>query len=263
MLQAVRILALLVLLALGALWGWAWLGRGEGEGLADSFARRAATLFGHDVPAPSAGGVQMPQGLVLGGPFSLVDHTGRAVTEADFAGRFMLVYFGFTYCPDVCPTELGIIAAAIDLLEGQGERVVPALITIDPERDTPAALADYVNRVHPRMIGLTGTVTGMMSAFSTLSTSGAGDPSKLSGAIGEVLIASASGLFNAVPAFIFFYFLRNRLQVGMSDLQEIVNSLFRKMPYAHLKDCHVGEEEFYAAVPNWVAGGAAAEPAHA
>jgi biopolymer transport protein ExbB len=105
------------------------------------------------------------------------------------------------------------------------------------------------------MIGLTGTVTGMMSAFSTLKTSGAGDPAKLSGAIGEVLIATASGLFIAVPAFMFFYFLRNRLQVGMTDLQEIVMSLFRKMPYNHLKDAHVGEEEFYAAIPNWVAGG--------
>ncbi len=104
------------------------------------------------------------------------------------------------------------------------------------------------------MIGLTGTVTGMMRAFSTLKTSGAGDPAKLSGAIGEVLIATASGLFIAVPAFMFFYFLRNRLQVGMTDLQEIVMSLFRKMPYQHLKDAHVGEEEFYAAIPNWVAG---------
>lgn len=109
------------------------------------------------------------------------------------------------------------------------------------------------------MIGLTGTVTGMMSAFSTLSTSGAGDPAKLSGAIGEVLIATASGLFIAVPAFMFFYFLRNRLQVGMSALQEIVSSLFRKMPYSHLKDAHVGEEEFYAAIPNWVAGGDVAQ----
>jgi biopolymer transport protein ExbB len=104
------------------------------------------------------------------------------------------------------------------------------------------------------MIGLTGTVTGMMRAFSTLKTSGAGDPAKLSGAIGEVLIATASGLFIAVPAFMFFYFLRNRLQVSMSDLQEIIMALFRKMPYAHLKDAHVGEEEFYAAIPNWVAG---------
>lgn len=108
------------------------------------------------------------------------------------------------------------------------------------------------------MIGLTGTVTGMMSAFATLKTSGAGDPAKLSGAIGEVLIATASGLFIAVPAFMFFYFLRNRLQVGMSGLQEIVMALFRKMPYGHLKDAHVGEEEFYAAIPNWVAGEGAA-----
>ncbi len=104
------------------------------------------------------------------------------------------------------------------------------------------------------MIGLTGTVTGMMSAFSTLKTSGAGDPAKLSGAIGEVLIATASGLFIAVPAFMFFYFLRNRLQVSITDLQEVVMGLFRKMPYQHLKDAHVGEEEFYAAIPNWVAG---------
>lgn len=107
------------------------------------------------------------------------------------------------------------------------------------------------------MIGLTGTVTGMMTAFATLKTSGAGDPAKLSGAIGEVLIATASGLFIAVPAFMFFYFLRNRLQVGMSGLQEIVMALFRKMPYGHLKDAHVGEEEFYAAIPNWVEGSAA------
>ncbi|SKB03067.1 biopolymer transport protein ExbB [Prosthecobacter debontii] len=109
------------------------------------------------------------------------------------------------------------------------------------------------------MIGLTGTVTGMMNAFETLGTSGVGDPSKLSAAIGEVLVATASGLFIAVPAFMFFYFLRNRLQGSMHQLQEVVGALFRKMPYAHLKDAHVGEEEFYAAIPNWVAG--AGEPA--
>lgn len=109
------------------------------------------------------------------------------------------------------------------------------------------------------MIGLTGTVTGMMSAFATLGTSGVGDPSKLSAAIGEVLVATASGLFIAVPAFMFFYFLRNRLQGSIHGLQEILGALFRKMPYEHLKDAHVGEEEFYAAVPNWVAGGG--EPA--
>jgi protein SCO1/2 len=157
MLQAVRILAMVVLLLLGGLWGAAWLGRGEGESIGNAFARLAATLLGGDAPAPSAGGVQLPQGMVLGGPFSLTDHTGRAVTQADFADRFLLLYFGFTYCPDVCPTELGTIAAAMDDLGAQAARVTPVLITIDPARDTPDALADYVSRFHPAMVGLTGS----------------------------------------------------------------------------------------------------------
>ncbi|MBK8094809.1 MAG: hypothetical protein IPK32_23295 [Verrucomicrobiaceae bacterium] len=70
-----------------------------------------------------------------------------------------------------------------------------------------------------------------------------------------MLVATATGLVIAVPAFLVFYFLRNRLQGGMGVLQEVVSALFRKMPYDHLKGAHVGEEEFYAAVPNWVAGG--------
>jgi protein SCO1/2 len=157
MLQAVRILAALLILAIGGLWAAAWLGRADGEGVAESFSRIAARLMGQEMALPSAGGVQLPQGMTLGGPFRLTDHTGRAVTEADFAGRFMLIYFGFTYCPDVCPTELGTMAAAIDELGPQGDRVTPVLITVDPERDTPAALADYVSRFHPRLVGLTGT----------------------------------------------------------------------------------------------------------
>ena len=102
------------------------------------------------------------------------------------------------------------------------------------------------------MIGLVGTVTGMIKAFKTLGADGIGDPSKLSAAIGEVLVATASGLFIAIPAFFFFYMLRNRLQGSMHHIQDAVVSLFRKMPYEHLKDCHVGEEEFFAATPNWV-----------
>jgi biopolymer transport protein ExbB len=110
------------------------------------------------------------------------------------------------------------------------------------------------------MIGLVGTVTGMIKAFKTLGSDGIGDPSKLSAAIGEVLVATASGLFIAIPAFFFFYLLRNKLQGSMHKLQDAVVSLFRKMPYEHLKDCHVGEEEFFAATPNWVG---AEEAAHA
>lgn len=111
------------------------------------------------------------------------------------------------------------------------------------------------------MIGLIGTVAGMKGAFAELGKSGASDVGALSAHIGEVLVATATGLVIAVPAFLVFYFLRNRLQGGMGGLQEVVQALFRKMPYEHLKGAHVGEEEFYAALPNWVAGGEAAPAA--
>jgi protein SCO1/2 len=89
-------------------------------------------------------------------PFSLVDHTGRAVTEQDFRGKFMLVFFGYTFCPDVCPINLQIIGKAMDALGKPGHRVQPIFITVDPERDTPAVLARYVSHFHPRLLGLTG-----------------------------------------------------------------------------------------------------------
>lgn len=95
----------------------------------------------------------------IGGPFTLVDHTGKTVTEKDFAGRWMMIYFGFTYCPDVCPTSLSSMADAMDMLNPeQAEKIVPVMISIDPERDTPEYLAEYVVNFHPSMIGLTGTV---------------------------------------------------------------------------------------------------------
>ncbi len=93
----------------------------------------------------------------VGGPFALVDHQGRAVTDADFRGRFMLVYFGFTYCPDVCPTSLTVIAQALDRLGADADKVVPVFVTVDPERDTPEQLKEYVRHFHPRLVGLTGT----------------------------------------------------------------------------------------------------------
>jgi len=112
------------------------------------------------------------------------------------------------------------------------------------------------------MIGLLGTVTGMMSAFSTLGTSGSGDPSSLAGAIGEVLIATASGLFIAIPAFAFFYYLRNRAAGAMHVIEDTVNSLFRKMPYELLHGVHIGDEELFAAAPNWVQAEHAGQHGH-
>jgi cytochrome oxidase Cu insertion factor (SCO1/SenC/PrrC family) len=114
------------------------------------FPRAAERVFG-------AGDGRMIGQALVGGPFSLVDQTGRRVTEQDFLGRPMLVFFGFTFCPDICPSGLQVMAAALDRLGPKGERVLPVFITIDPERDTPAQLQSYLASFHPRLVGLTGT----------------------------------------------------------------------------------------------------------
>lgn len=93
----------------------------------------------------------------IGGPFQLTDQNGRRRSDAEFRGKLMLIYFGFTYCPDVCPTALTVVTTALDQLGDAADAVVPILITIDPERDTPAVLKDYVAQFSPRYIGLTGT----------------------------------------------------------------------------------------------------------
>jgi len=101
---------------------------------------------------------------LIGGPFSLVDHKGRSVTNKDFAGRKMLVFFGFTSCPDVCPSGLQVISAALDKLGPKAETITPVLITVDPGRDTPAVLAEYVKSFHPRLVGLTGSEEQVQAA---------------------------------------------------------------------------------------------------
>lgn len=100
----------------------------------------------------------------IGGPFELVNQDGKTVTDADFKGKLQLVYFGYTYCPDACPTALGVMAAALDKLDVAGERVTPMLISIDPERDTPESLKEYVANFHPRLVGLTGTAEQVAKA---------------------------------------------------------------------------------------------------
>ena len=92
----------------------------------------------------------------VGGPFALTDHTGKLRTDGEFRGKLMVVYFGYTYCPDVCPTDLLAISQALEALGPAGDAVQPIFISVDPERDTVAHLADYVAAFHPRLIGLTG-----------------------------------------------------------------------------------------------------------
>lgn len=93
----------------------------------------------------------------VGGPFTLTAHTGERVSDDGFRGKYMLVAFGFTSCPDVCPAQLQVMTAALDDLGPLAERIQPVFITIDPERDTVARLAEYMAHFHPRLIGLTGT----------------------------------------------------------------------------------------------------------
>ena len=93
----------------------------------------------------------------IGGPFTLIDHTGKVRTEEDFRGKLLLIYFGYSYCPDVCPTDLQQIGLAVDGLSAGADAVQPLFITLDPERDTVVHLADYVPLFHPRLIGLTGS----------------------------------------------------------------------------------------------------------
>jgi len=94
---------------------------------------------------------------LVGGPFTLTDHTGKRVTDQDFRGKLLLVFFGFTNCPDVCPTALQVMAAALDKLGPNAARITPVLISVDPAHDTPAVLATYVASFHPRLVGLTGS----------------------------------------------------------------------------------------------------------
>lgn len=98
-----------------------------------------------------------PQSLAIGGPFRLTDHRGRAVTEQDFRGRPMAVFFGFTSCPDVCPTTLGDMTLLIETLGPEADRIHWLFVSVDAERDTPEAMAQYLEAFDPRILGLSGS----------------------------------------------------------------------------------------------------------
>jgi biopolymer transport protein ExbB len=168
--------------------------------------------------------------------------------QGDYVGAY-------NYCKSNSTPMTNVLRAGVSLL-GEGKQIVEdgMIGELAKENSTMQSYISYLSviGVCTPMIGLLGTVTGMMSAFATLGSSGIGDPSKLSSAIGEVLVATASGLFIAIPAFMAFYILRNRAAAAIHHIQEVINSLFRKMPYDSLAGVHIGDEELYAAVPNWV-----------
>jgi protein SCO1/2 len=113
-------------------------------------------------------------GSSIGGPFSLVDQNGRAVSDKDFQGKYRIVYFGFASCPDICPTDLAHIGQAMRLFEksdpARAARVQPIFISVDPERDTPARLKEYAAAFHPRIVALTGTPQQVADAAKAYKT---------------------------------------------------------------------------------------------
>jgi biopolymer transport protein ExbB len=161
----------------------------------------------------------------------------------------------YKYCKENPSPLTNVLRVGIGLL-GEGKDVSEEGMTSELSKEN-SAMQTYISYlsvigVCAPMIGLLGTVTGMIKAFAKLGAAGIGDPSGLSAAIGEVLVATASGLIIAIPAFMAFYFLRNRAMASLHHIQDTVNRLFRKMPYESLAGVHLGDEELYAAIPNWL-----------
>ncbi len=116
------------------------------------FGSLLGLLVATGAPAPGYG--ESPS---IGGRFVMQEHTGRIITDHDYRGQYMLLTFGYTYCPDICPTNLSAMARALDGLGEKAEAILPIFITVDPKRDTPPRIAEYVEHFHPRMVGLSGS----------------------------------------------------------------------------------------------------------
>ena len=123
------------------------------------------------------------EGASIGGPFALVDGDNRPVTDRSFAGKWRIMYFGYTFCPDVCPTDVQAIGAGLKLAERddpeRAAKVVPVFVTVDPERDTPAVVKQFTANFHPRMVGLTGSpeaIDAIKKAYAAYSMKGEATP---------------------------------------------------------------------------------------
>jgi len=176
----------------------------------------------------------------------------RALFRAgDYVGAYKFCQGNPSALTNVCRAGLTMVG------EGKAATEEAIISAVSKENARMQYFISYLSviGVCTPMIGLLGTVFGMKSAFRTLNVSGIGDPGKLSGAIGEVLICTAFGLLIAIPAFFAFYWLRNRAAKVVHNIQESVGALYRKMPFDYLVGAHIGDEELYAAVPNWVQDG--------
>ncbi len=176
----------------------------------------------------------------------------QSAQQLFLAGDYMGAYAAMKLC--ISPFAQVVRAALSSVGYGKDATEEALLSEVDKINSTLQTRINYLSviGVCTPMVGLLGTVSGMRGAFASLGTSGIGDPTALSMHIGEVLIATASGLFVAIPAFMGFYFLRNKLQAAVHQMQAVAELLFRHAPYDYLKDVDVGQEATFAALPNWV-----------
>lgn len=144
--------AVVAIVFLAGIWAFTMGGRSD-----DKYAQCRTTAV--------AGGAAQ-----IGGPFTLIDETGTTVTDKDVIDGPTLLYFGYAFCPDVCPLDNSRNAEAIEILESRGVMVKPVFISVDPDRDTPELLADFTDNLHPRMVGLTGTPEQVRAASQAYRT---------------------------------------------------------------------------------------------
>ena len=177
-----------------------------------------------------------------------VEALKKMFPAGDYVGAYNYCKANPSPFTNVCRVAISLISDGKDAVE---EGIISEIAKEDSKIQTSISYLSVIGVCTP-MIGLLGTVTGMIKAFATLGASGIGDPSSLSAAIGEVLVATASGLFIAIPAFGSFYFLRNRAVKALHDIEDTAVLLFRKMPYEFFAGVNLTDEKLYAGTPNWV-----------
>lgn len=149
----------------------------KGDAVMNKLLLTGALLLAACQPAPAP--APPLAGAKIGGPFALTDQDGRQVTDRSFAGRYRIMYFGYTFCPDVCPTDVQAIAAGLKLVEredaAKAAKIVPVFVTVDPARDTMSVLKQFTGSFHPRLIGLTGStaaIEAMKKTYAVYSKNG-------------------------------------------------------------------------------------------
>jgi protein SCO1/2 len=193
-------------------------------------ASSSELAWAHSVTTPTVSSVTITRSGShnFGGPFSLIDQSGRARSSADFRATPMLIYFGYTNCKDACPLDAQTITNVVDLLDKRNLVVAPIFITVDPQRDTPARLKEFLSSFHPRFVGLTGPIDKVTKITTAYGASGEGDQVnvKADGSY-DVLHAAIAYLMGRNGEFLEVIHLKDDPNAIATDIAELVNKADR------------------------------------